>query len=244
LSEHLFISDLHLSGERPETVQLFLDFLSHRATQADHLYILGDLFDVWIGDDDRQAPIPQITEALKKLSASGIHLSLMHGNRDFLIGEEFCRRCGADLLNDPTPIKLFGTITLLMHGDLLCTDDQAYQAFRQQVRSPSFIQQFTALPLETRRSQAKSYREQSGEANATKSEEIMDVNQETVSAYMREHAAARLIHGHTHRPTDHRLTVDGEERVRHVLGDWHADHAEIISLSDTGMVRERYTSSR
>jgi UDP-2,3-diacylglucosamine hydrolase len=244
LSEHLFISDLHLSGDRPETVQLFLDFLSHRATLADHLYILGDLFDIWIGDDDEQSPIPQITEALKILSASGTQLSLMHGNRDFLIGEEFCQRCGADLLADPTNLKLFGTTTLLMHGDLLCTDDQAYQAFRQQVRATSFIEQFTALPLEARRIQAKSYREQSGEANAEKSEEIMDVNQETVSAYIRKHAADRLIHGHTHRPADHRLMVDGEEKVRLVLGDWHADHAEIISLSDAGIVRERYTGSR
>ena len=172
-------------------MQLFLNFLSHRATQADHLYILGDLFDVWIGDDDRQAPIPQITEALKTLSASGTDLSLMHGNRDFLIGQQFCQRCGADLLIDPTLLKLFGTTILLMHGDLLCSDDQAYQAFRKQVRSTGFIEQFTALPLEARRNQAKSYREQSGEANATKREEIMDVNQETVSAYMREHAAER-----------------------------------------------------
>jgi UDP-2,3-diacylglucosamine hydrolase len=244
LTEHLFISDLHLSGDRPETVQLFLDFLSHRAIQADHLYILGDLFDVWIGDDDDQPPIGKITEALKSLSASGTHLNLMHGNRDFLIGEAFCQRCGAVLLTDPTVLNLFGTTTLLMHGDLLCTDDQAYQAFRQQVRSTSFIEQFTAMPLETRRSEARSYREKSGEANAAKSEEIMDVNQEAVESYLREHAAERLIHGHTHRPADHRITVDGKEKSRHVLGDWHGDHAEIISLNDAGIVRERYTGNR
>ena len=168
----------------------------------------------------------------------------MHGNRDFLIGEQFCQRCGAELLTDPTLLQRFGVNTLLMHGDLLCTDDHAYQAFRQQVRSPSFIQQFTALPLETRRSEAKSYREKSGEANAVKREEIMDVNQETVSRYIREYAADRLIHGHTHRPADHRLMLDGEEKQRHVLGEWHADHAEIISLSDNGIIRERYTGSR
>ncbi len=168
----------------------------------------------------------------------------MHGNRDFLIGEQFCQRCGANLLSDPTPLKLFGTTTLLMHGDLLCTDDQAYQEFRKQVRSTSFTQQFIALPLEARRNQAQSYREQSGEANAEKSEEIMDVNQEAVRSYLREHAAERLIHGHTHRPADHRITVDGKEKSRHVLGDWHGDHAEIISLSDAGIVRERYTDKR
>lgn len=225
-------------------MQLFLDFLNRRAGQADHLYILGDLFDVWIGDDDRSDPIPQVTYALKSLSASGTQLSLMHGNRDFLIGEGFCRECGAVLLPDPTQIDLLGVPTLLMHGDLLCTDDEAYQAFRQQVRQADFADRFLSMPLDARRTQAMAYREQSGEANASKAEAIMDANQKTVVHYITEYHVDRLIHGHTHRPAEHPLTVDGKDKVRHVLGDWHADHAEIISVTAAGLIRERYTGNR
>lgn len=225
-------------------MQLFLDFLNHRARQAGHLYILGDLFDVWIGDDDRSDPIPQIINALKSLSTSGTQLSLMHGNRDFLIGEEFCRECDAVLLSDPTQIDLFGVPTLLMHGDLLCTDDEAYQAFRQQVRQADFTDRFLSMPLDARRIQAKAYREQSGEANTSKAEAIMDANQKTVVNYIMEYRVDRLIHGHTHRPAEHPMFIDGEHKVRHVLGDWHADHAEIISAKPAGIVRERYTGNR
>ncbi|MCU7827887.1 MAG: UDP-2,3-diacylglucosamine diphosphatase [Candidatus Thiodiazotropha sp. (ex Myrtea sp. 'scaly one' KF741663)] len=241
MPEHLFISDLHLSAERPEVVQFFLRFIKQRAIQTDHLYILGDLFDVWIGDDDRRAPIPEIVSALKHLTQSGTHLYFMYGNRDFLIGDDFCRDCGAELLSDPKPIELFGTPTLLMHGDLLCTDDLDYQAFRRQVRHPDFALQFLSLSLDARREQAKAYREQSGEANANKAEVIMDVNQQAVMSYLTDYGADRLIHGHTHRPADHPFTIDGKDKIRHVLGEWHDDSAEIISVTEDGVTREKYT---
>lgn len=238
----LFISDLHLSGAQPETLQLFLQFLQRRAAQASHLYILGDLFDLWIGDDDDRAPIPQVIAALRALTASGTWLGIMHGNRDFLLGDGFCRETGAELLTDTTRLDLQGVPTLLMHGDLLCTDDTAYLAFRRQVRDPAFQQPFLALPLESRREKAREYRAMSGEANALKAEAIMDVNPQAVIDTLRQHDAARLIHGHTHRPGDHLLDLDGRQASRHVLGDWRPEGAEILRLDKNGLQREHYTS--
>jgi UDP-2,3-diacylglucosamine hydrolase len=238
---HLFISDLHLSAARPETVRLFLRFLDHRTAGADHLYILGDLFDVWIGDDDTSGPIPEVVSALRQLSEHGTRLWLMHGNRDFLLGEGFCRATGGTLLHDPSLLDLYGVPTLLMHGDLLCTDDEAYQNFRRQVRQDDFARRFLALNLEERRSQAQAYRAQSGEANSLKAEAIMDVNPYTVTAYLRDHGARRLIHGHTHRPAAHSFTLDGEAARRYVLGEWHADSAEIISVTPGGLRQETFT---
>jgi UDP-2,3-diacylglucosamine hydrolase len=237
---HLFISDLHLSAERPETVRLFLRFLADRATRAEHLYILGDLFDVWIGDDDRTAPIPALLSALRRVTDNGTHLWVMHGNRDFLLGEAFCHETGSRLLPDPTCVDLYGTPTLLMHGDLLCTDDEAYQAFRRQLRQPDFTQRFLAMTLDQRRAQARHYREQSGEANSLKPGAIMDVNQQTVASYMGKHTARRLIHGHTHRPSAHSFTLDGEAAHRYVLGEWHADGAEIISVTPSRLSLETF----
>ncbi len=238
---HLFISDLHLSGERPETVRMFLEFLQQQATKATHLYILGDLFDVWIGDDDEQPPIPQVIAALRRLTDSGVWLGVMHGNRDFLLGERFCHATGAELLSDPTRCMLSGIPTLLMHGDLLCTDDTDYLAFRRQVREPAFQQQFLSLPLSARRQKALEYRAMSGEANALKAEAIMDVNSQTVIDTLTQYAAQRLIHGHTHRPGDHNLRIDGRQVTRHVLGDWHPEGAEILCLDEAGLRREIYT---
>ncbi len=234
MSETLFISDLHLSGDRPDAVRLFLAFLGQRATQAETLYILGDLFDVWIGDDLEQPPIPEIKAALRTLSQSGTQLWLMHGNRDFLIGERFCAETGAELLQDPTLVDLHGIPTLLMHGDLLCTDDHAYLAFRQQIRNPDFIRQFLSLPIAQRVSTAAEYRAKSGEANSLKAEEIMDVNQQAVESTMLRHAAIRLIHGHTHRPGLHRFELDGKQALRYVLAEWHAQHAGFLSVSPDG----------
>jgi UDP-2,3-diacylglucosamine hydrolase len=235
----LFISDLHLSGERPETVQLFLHFLQTRAAAASHLYILGDLFEVWIGDDDQQAPIPEVISALRRLTDGGTWLGLMHGNRDFLLGEDFCSATGAELLPDPSCRMLGGVPTLLMHGDLLCTDDTTYMAFRQQVHDPKFQQQFLALPLEARRQKARQYRGMSSEAKSLKPEAIMDVNPQAVIDLLRQQQAERLIHGHTHRPGDHKLSVDGRQASRHVLGDWHPQGAEILCLDEKGLHRQR-----
>ena len=162
MEEYLFIADLHLSAERPEILARFERFLSERAAQAAHLYILGDLFDLWIGDDDSAPPGARISAALGALVRGGTRLWLMHGNRDFLLGDRFCRESGARRLDDPTLIDLYGVPTLLMHGDLLCTDDHDYQAFRRQVRGSEFIRGFLALPLEQRRHQGREYRERSG----------------------------------------------------------------------------------
>ncbi len=235
MGETLFISDLHLSNDRPETVQLFLDFLEHRASGADRLYILGDLFDTWIGDDLEVEPAPQIKAALKRLHNSGSRILLMHGNRDFLLGEQFCAQTGAELIDDPTQIDLFGTATLLMHGDLLCTDDLPYQAFRKQVRDPAFITQFLSRAIPERVAIAREYRAKSGEATSLKAAEIMDVNQATVAQYMENHGVRRLIHGHTHRPGRHDFMLSSVVASRFVLGEWHPDHAELLVVSPEGL---------
>ena len=158
----------------------------------------------------------------------------MHGNRDFLIGEKFCTETGAELLQDPTMVELHGVPTLLMHGDLLCTDDHAYQAFRRQVRDPDFIRQFLRLPIAERITTAAEYRSKSGEANSLKADDIMDVNQQAVESTMLRHAVKRLIHGHTHRPHLHRFKLNGEPAFRYVLAEWHADHGGFLSVSPDG----------
>lgn len=241
MSEALFISDLHLSGERPDTVRLFLQFLEQRAPRANSLYILGDLFDAWIGDDLDLPPIPQVKSALRALSDSGTKIHLMHGNRDFLLGDRFCAETGSELLVDPSLIDLQRIPTLLMHGDTLCTDDQTYQAFRQQIRDPAFIQRFLTLPIPQRLATAAEYRAKSGEANSLKAAEIMDVNQQAVEDALRQHGALRLIHGHTHRPDLHRFSLDGRPAQRYVLAEWHAHRAGLLSITPAGWQNETFT---
>jgi UDP-2,3-diacylglucosamine hydrolase len=239
-AETLFISDLHLAPERPATIQLILDFLKGRARQAQQLYILGDLFDAWVGDDDDTPPYPQIRAALRELTASGTACGLMHGNRDFLIGRAFCRDTGWTLLRDPTRIALDGEPVLLMHGDLLCTDDLAYQRFRRRIRNPLVKLLFLWKPLEHRRQVAADYRRKSGAATAEKPAAIMDVNQRTVATYLRRFRAGRLIHGHTHRPAEHRITVDGRQLYRSVLAEWHEDLGEVLVHSPGTWKREEF----
>ncbi|MES9968799.1 MAG: UDP-2,3-diacylglucosamine diphosphatase [Candidatus Thiodiazotropha sp.] len=241
MTQQLFISDLHLSIEQTDRVQLFLRFLTDRAPKADHLYILGDLFDAWVGDDYAAPPIPTIKQAMARLSQSGTRLWLMHGNRDFLIGEEFCRETGARLLQDPTRLDLYGTPTLLMHGDLLCTDDHDYMEFRREIRDPETIKHMLSQSIQHRLTLANSYRAGSGEAKSLKPESIMDVNQETVASYLSEYQAERLIHGHTHRPGDHLIELAGQSRYRHVLAEWHKDHGEMLCITADGLSRETFT---
>ena len=226
--ETLFISDLHLAPERPATIRLFLDFLAGRARQAERLFILGDLFDAWIGDDDDTPPYPEIRAGLRDLTAHGTACALMHGNRDFLIGRPFCRDTGCTLLRDPTRISLDGEQVLLMHGDLLCTDDVAYQRFRRRVRNPLVRRLFLWKGLEARRRLAAEYRRKSGAATAEKPPEIMDVNQETVVRYLERFRATRLVHGHTHRPGEHPLEVLGRSAHRAVLAEWHGHGGEVL----------------
>lgn len=231
MTDTLFISDLHLSDERPEITALFLDFLRNRAAGAHALYILGDLFEVWLGDDAVLPAYQPVLEALRTLAGSEVPVYVMHGNRDFLMGELFARQSGCLLIPDPTIIEISGERTLLMHGDTLCSDDLEYQRFRTQVRDPETQKQFLGLPIEQRIAVAKHYREQSRLRTRDKSEEIMDVNQQTVADTMREYGVRRLIHGHTHRPAIHSFSLDDRPASRMVLGDWYEQGSMLICNS-------------
>jgi len=244
MPDWLFISDLHLTPERPVAVELFLGFLRGRAREAGAIYILGDLFDAWIGDDDDQPPYPEIRAALRDLTASGTSCGLMRGNRDFLIGRAFARHTGCSLLRDPTLVDLAGTPSLLMHGDLLCTDDVPYQRFRRRVRNPIAKRLFLWKSLAKRRAIAADYRRKSGAATAQKTGNIMDVSQQTVEVFMRRFGAGRLIHGHTHRPGHHSFELDGKSAVRIVLGEWHETGAEALVVSQDGWGRETIGSGQ
>lgn len=230
MTETLFISDLHLSDERPEITALFLRFLQNDAARARALYILGDLFEVWLGDDAVLPAYQPVIDGISALTAGGVPVYVMHGNRDFLIGDRFVELSGCRLLEDPTVIELDGKRTLLMHGDTLCTDDVEYQHFRTQVRNPDTQRQFLALPINERIALAKHYRQESRERSRSKTEEIMDVNQGAVMDIMRRHEVYQMIHGHTHRPAVHSFTLDNHSAQRIVLGDWY-EQASILRCS-------------
>ncbi len=223
----LFISDLHLCATRPEPIDTFCRLLSGPARRAEALYILGDLFEAWIGDDDERSPHAEIVAALAEYSAAG-PLYVMHGNRDFLMGPRFAERTRCSLLPDPSLVDLYGTPTLLMHGDTLCTRDHDYQAFRKQVRNPLWMQGFLARPLAERAAIAQNLREGSRAAVQQKAAEIMDVDPEAVCAAMRAHGVLQLIHGHTHRPAIHELSLDGQAARRIVLGDWYQRDSVLV----------------
>jgi len=217
-----FISDLHLAEERPEANEQFIEFLESKARGAEALYILGDFFEYWIGDDDLEEPYNAVLAGLlRRVSAGGVPLYLMHGNRDFLVGERFCAATGARLLADPSVHDIQGVKTLLVHGDTLCTDDVDYQNWRRLARSEAWQREFLALPRAERRSRILGLREKSKEVIQAKPADIMDVNPAAVAQAMRSHAVTRLIHGHTHRPGRHALTIDGRRAERWVLPDWY-----------------------
>jgi len=218
----LFISDLHLSGQRPAIVRQFLEFLRTEAARAEALYILGDLFDYWIGDEAVDEPgMRPVIAALAALTAVGVPVHVMHGNRDFLLGAGFARATGCRLLAEPAVIELNGEPTLLLHGDTLCTDDTDYQKFRAQVREPNWVREFLAKTLAERLTIVQQLRELSQAAMSAKPMEIMDVNPQAVEDAMREAGVQRLIHGHTHRPGTHEFTLDDKPARRIVLGDWY-----------------------
>jgi len=216
----LFISDLHLEETRPDITGAFLRFLDQKTSGIERLYILGDFFEAWIGDDERTPLQETIAGALKAVSDRGVEIFLMHGNRDFLIGEEFCERAGATLLDDPTVVDLYGTPTLLMHGDSLCTADEEYQKFRANMRNPQMQKMMLARPLEDRQKMARQLRDMSMAKNQGKAEDIMDVTPEEVVREMETHGVQQMIHGHTHRPAIHDLQANGQPATRIVLGDW------------------------
>ena len=218
----IFVSDLHLSPERPRINQVFFDFADRTAARAGAVYILGDLFEYWIGDDDlADAFNAAVADALLRLSGKGVALHFMHGNRDVLVGQAFAARCGAKLISDPTLLDLHGTRTLVMHGDTLCTDDIEYQKFRAYAHDPGNQRRFLSQPLAERRKQMLGMRAESEKSKQGKSAEIMDVTQSAVERVLREHGYPRLIHGHTHRPARHLHTVDGRSCERWVLNDWY-----------------------
>ena len=235
--ETLFISDLHLTPAQPATLVCFQQFLAERARAARRLYILGDLFDVWIGDDD-DAPLHQaVQRALRDLTASGTECALLHGNRDFLLGYAFGRETGCRLLPDPYRLRIDGELTLLLHGDQLCTDDLAYQRFRRRVRNRLVQRLFLWKSLARRRAIAAEYRRRSAVANAEKPATIMDVNPQAVRDTLQRYRATRLIHGHTHRPAHHTHVIAGGTAQRLVLADWRDGLGEALSYSVTGWQR-------
>jgi UDP-2,3-diacylglucosamine hydrolase len=219
----LFISDLHLCSGRPQIERTFFGFLEREARCASALYILGDLFEYWAGDDDLgDAFNATIIAALARLAGSGVPVYLMHGNRDFVIGEAFADASGVKLLPDPALLSLYAQPTLVMHGDTLCTLDQAYQAFRREARSGAWIRNLLQRPLAERKAAIEALRRQSEQEKRAKPEEIMDVDPAEVEAVLRRYGYPRLIHGHTHRPARHVHMVDGHACERWVLADWYS----------------------
>lgn len=228
----LFISDLHLDDERPAILELFSSFVRRETSDADTLYILGDLFEAWVGDDDDSSLADRVRSIVHQ-AADQTPVFFMHGNRDFLIGERFARETGAQLLEDPTVTELYGTPVLLMHGDTLCTDDHEYQAYRKTVRDPAWQKQMLARPLEERRRIARQYRADSEAHTSAKAEAIMDVNPDAVSKAFRQHDVKLMIHGHTHRPGVHDLRIGGRAAQRVVLGDWY-ERGSVLRVDDSG----------
>lgn len=216
----LLISDLHLEEQRPDLSRAFLHFLQTRARAAEALYILGDFFEAWIGDDGMTPFQHEIARALRQLRDSGTQIFLMHGNRDFLIGKAFCREAGCTLLKDPSLVQLHGEPVLLMHGDSLCTQDLAYMKLRRWLRHPLTLFILRHLPLATRHKLARKLRSESRAQTSMKASEIVDVTPDEVPRIMAEYGVRTLIHGHTHRPATHDLQVAGQAARRIVLGDW------------------------
>ena len=218
---HLFVSDVHLGADSAAAIEQFLEFLSAHAARAETLYILGDLFESWVGDDDRSVAAQRVCAALLALTGSGVPCFVLHGNRDFLLGAGFGARTGCRLLTDPVVAELDGERVLITHGDALCTDDHAYQELRTIVRQPYLQRRFLALPLAHRETLADEVRAGSRRHTARTRPAIMDVNEETVERAFRAAAVRRMIHGHTHRPGVHNLSVDGASAQRIVLGAWY-----------------------
>lgn len=229
----LFIADLHLTAQRPAANERFFGFLEDSAQEADALYILGDLFETWVGDDDLAEPLhAQVADALARLTRAGVTCGIQHGNRDFLLGEAFQQATGTRLLPEASRLDLHGVPTLLLHGDSLCTDDTAYQQLRTQLRNPAWQAGLLARPLAERRMIARQLRDLSEQDKGGKSMAIMDVNEGAVAALFRTTGVDRIIHGHTHRPARHQTLVDGRPRERWVLPDWYDQGGYLVCDQD------------
>jgi UDP-2,3-diacylglucosamine hydrolase len=219
----LFVSDVHLDASAPQATEQFVDFLHQYAAGSEGLYILGDLFEVWVGDDDPNPEKARIVDALRELTASGVACFIIHGNRDFLLGRQFCDRSGCRLLQDPVIAELDGERVLVTHGDALCTDDHAYQELRSSVRTADWQRRFLALPFAVRDRFANRAREGSKAHGARTTPQIQDVNPGAVELAYRTARVRRMIHGHTHRPGIHDTMIDGEPAQRIVLGAWYEE---------------------
>lgn len=229
----LFISDLHLEAGRPEIGVQFLDFLSGEARDADTLYILGDLFEVWLGDDDPNPYYAAMKAAIRELVDSGIPVFFMHGNRDFMIGDEFATETGVTILQDPELIDLHGEKVLLSHGDALCADDVEYQRFRAMTRNPEWQAMMRAKTIQERIAHALEARQGSMEHGESLDDEITDVNQGAVEALIRKHGVDILLHGHTHRPAIHEVRLGDRTATRIVLGDWF-EQGSVVRWDENG----------
>ena len=229
----LFISDLHLEAQQPAIGEQFLAFLQGEARDAEALYILGDLFEVWLGDDDPNPYYQQMKTGLRELSDTGVPVYFMHGNRDFTIGQHFCEETGVSLLNDPTVVNLYGRDVLLCHGDSLCTDDVQYQQVRAMTRDPAWQAMMLAKSIEERIAFAVQAREESIARGDSISDEIMDVNANAVVAALREQHVDIMLHGHTHRPAVHDIDMEGQRATRIVLGDWY-EQGSIVRWNEDG----------
>lgn len=234
----LFVSDLHLDDARPHIVEDFERFCAGEARRADALYVLGDLFEAYVGDDDDAALNARIAHALRGVADAGVPVHFMAGNRDFLLGEDYARRCGMGLRENGTIIDLYGTPTLILHGDVLCTDDTAYLAFRRQVRDPAWQAAFLARPLAERRAFAAQARDASRAHTSQTDMSIMDVNRQAVDSSLRQAAVTRMIHGHTHRPAIHDFVLDGKPARRIVLGDWY-EQGSVLRVDAGGATLQR-----
>jgi UDP-2,3-diacylglucosamine hydrolase len=234
----LFISDLHLCDERPAITNLFLEFIQERAALADALYVLGDWFEYWIGDEAvTHDEYRFIVTAIRKITDNGTPVFVIRGNRDFLLGNQFEEHTGCRLLPEPSVIDLYGERVLVMHGDSLCIDDHEYQAFRQRVRSEDWKRNYLAKTVEERYTIFQDFRERSKVAKTRKKLEIMDVNGHAVNEIMRTHQVHDLIHGHTHRPGEHIFYLDGKRARRMVLGDWY-ENGSVLTCDANGWVLE------
>ncbi len=224
----LFVADIHLGNEHPEISHRFNAFLRQACPGVEALYILGDLFETWIGDDGAQPEHLDTINTLRELTKAGLPIFVMHGNRDFLLRERFERDTGCQLIDDPVVIDLYGTPTLLMHGDTLCTDDVDYIAFRNYIRNPSFTEDFLSKPVPERQAIVKDIRQQTRLKVQEKPAEIMDTNQGAIIETMKAHNVTHMIHGHTHRPATHTFELDGTPAQRIVLGDWYTQDSWLI----------------
>lgn len=229
----LFISDLHLQASRPQIAEQFLAFLADEAARADALYILGDLFESWIGDDDPDSHHAEIKTALRRVADTDVPVWFMHGNRDFLIGEQFAAETGIRLLPDPWKVELYGEQVLLSHGDALCTDDLKYQEVRRMTRDPKWQAMMLSRSLAERQAVAQQAREDSAAHGAAIDQEISDVNQDAVEKLLRDHDVLTLLHGHTHRPAVHNFVLDDLPATRIVLGDWY-EQGSVVRWDELG----------